>query len=452
MSVDPHPVNPCLLDYRADSGTTTHSLGIDFSGQLVRINGSSQAYGVVDWDGQVNDYDDASIEMPAADLAEVLLKVQLGENWATQSGRSRFTIDRQRISLGSDSLYSPGPAAAYLDEPRQALLLLDTHELAFSSGLDQARAGVRLPAPQIERAFLSALRQHPDYLKRLKQVGFERTVMGLLREAHSSDLRIETISERQGLWAVHSEVPGHGAMLLATRLGSDGTTDLQVVDRVNGIRDRRTVTKAVVVTQSFFSSSVTQEYGGLTERMELVDFDRLKGMLLDNGWTSREPGFLMCPLAERPPTSAFISFSHKTRLFAVWLYNRLQGWGYRCFLDQVDLKPGEVILPALKKALASVDSILLCCSKEALDSHWVQKEIEFAVEREQQEGRTLVIPLDLDDALERSENFSELKERLRVDFKDWSPAKPCNASLRKVRKALDERSGAQKAGQNKDPR
>jgi hypothetical protein len=450
MSMNVHPLTSCLLDYHSASGSVAHSLGIDFVGQTVRIRSMARVDGDIGPDAQVNDLDYADIEMPATDLAEALLKVQLGETWArqqrTQHEESRLTIGRGTITFGSDSLYSPGPARANLDEPRQALLLLDTHELAFGNDLDQARAGVRLPASQTDRAFLSALRQHPDYLDRLKQVGFQRTVMGLLREAHSSYLRIEAISGHDDLWAVHAGEPGRGTMLVAMRPGSEGTIDLQVVDRVNGVRDRRAATKAVIVTQSFFSSTVTREYGGLTERMELVDFDRLKGMLLDTGWTSQEPGFLVCPLAERPRCSTFISYSHKTRPFAVWLYNRLQSWHYRCFLDQVDMIPGEVILPALQKAVSAADSILLCCSREALESRWVQQEIKFAIEREQKESRTLLIPLDIDDALEKSQGFPELRDRLRVDFRAWTPTEPCNASLRKVRQALDQRSRGLGAG------
>ena len=63
-----------------------------------------------------------------------------------------------------------------------------------------------------------------------------------------------------------------------------------------------------------------------------------------------------------PFYSAFVSYSHADKKFALWLHQELEGRGVRCWLDEKNLKPGARILSAIGEAISSHDRILLCCS------------------------------------------------------------------------------------------
>src|SRR5205807_1312821 len=86
--------------------------------------------------------------------------------------------------------------------------------------------------------------------------------------------------------------------------------------------------------------------------------------------------------------------------FAGWLHQRLESRGVRCWLDEKNLVPGERILDAVGKAIASHERILLCCSRSSLESWWVQDEVRKAQELERKSKTDLrIIPILLDEYL-----------------------------------------------------
>jgi TIR domain/Restriction endonuclease len=397
---------------------------------------SSMVYG----DGQTNEYDWATVEMSTDAFIDGLTRVQLGEVWKQQE----MSFEQTSLSMGTRAHYSPGPACATLSEARRALLFLDAHDAAFST-LEQARTGTRLPARQFDKLFLESVRKHPQHVARMGTVGLERTVHALLQEAHLSEISVRPLAEGNGLWLVTAAGDERERMLLAVQPGASETLGLHVVDRINGVRDRNMITKAVIVTRSSFTHDVLHSYAGYQDRIELVDYDRLMGTLVDAGWTSHVPGFLTLPVANRPRRSVFISFSYANRDFAVWLYNRLHGWGFHCFLDDVDLRAGEVILSALQAAISGVDAVVLCCSQKALESLWVRAEIEYATSREKAEGNTIIIPLDMDGALARIDTIKgvpdymlALRSRLGINFQGWTAIKPYDTELEKLRRSIEQ--------------
>ncbi len=142
----------------------------------------------------------------------------------------------------------------------------------------------------------------------------------------------------------------------------------------------------------------------------------------------------MSPVRDKPRHKVFISYSWSEHDFAVWLYNRLHGWSYSCFLDRVDLLPGQVILSAVKQAIAGADAVLLCCSKNSLASPWLQAEIKHCLAREKAEDQTILVPIKLGDV-----RFAEEFERSTTGWPPTSPAGTAagDEALGKVRKAID---------------
>lgn len=127
--------------------------------------------------------------------------------------------------------------------------------------------------------------------------------------------------------------------------------------------------------------------------------------------------------------SCFISYSHADKIFARRLHDQLQGCGIRCWLDEHQLLPGDDIYERVDQGIKLWDKVLLCASKDALTSWWVDSEIDIAFKKEQklmkQRGKKVwaLIPLNLDGHLfsgEWERGFAgQVKNRLAADFTGW---------------------------------
>jgi len=267
-------------DHRGDSWNVhTESISLRIEGDKAHFSGCvydpvSMAYG----DGQTNEYDWADVEVSADQLIDGLSRVLSGQTWEQEQLR----FDTLGLIVGNSSLYSPGPARAVLSAERSALLFLDAHDAIFAT-LDQARTGIQMPARELDQIFLQALRTQPEHLSMLRQVGFERTVRALLQEAHLNEIHATPLAESQGLWLVTARGDERGQMLVSIESEPGQRVGLQLVDRVNGMRDRKRADKAVILTRSSFTDDVVHDYAGRQDRIQLVDYDRLLGTLTDAG-------------------------------------------------------------------------------------------------------------------------------------------------------------------------
>lgn len=397
--------------------------------------------------GDYNEYGGGDLRLDAQEFAEALLTVRENRPWSKETFRlswdrggsssarplrsprpslmSRYR--RRRLPAGTlsmrigGSIYS-SPASATLGQYRVDVLLLDAYEAAFCEP-KQARSGMQLPAERLDSAFLDTLRANPQHLSQLKTVGLERTILGLMNEVGGGAIRLERLDPDGSMLLARPSGGSRGAMLLYVERSGSNSVNIDMVDRINGVRDRHSVTKAAVITRSHFSADTEKAYEGMSHRMELVDYDRLRGVLTDSGWTAHSPGFLTLPVADRPPHAVFISYSWQQRGFAQWLYNKLHGWQYNCFLDNVNIAAGDVILSSVQKALAGADAVVLCCSEAALSSQWVQIEIEACLAREKHTGKKILLPVRLDDSRFEGE-LAVLNDRLILDFRDWDKRGP----------------------------
>ncbi len=147
--------------------------------------------------------------------------------------------------------------------------------------------------------------------------------------------------------------------------------------------------------------------------------------------------------------SCFISYSHEDKSFARRLYADLQARGIRCWLDEKDLRPGDVMIDAITDAIRLRDKVLVCCSLASLTSGWVDQELAAAFEIERREGKKIIIPLDLDGYLFdgwKSGKAPLVRERVAADFKGWqSDHAKYEEQFERVVKALRTGEGGREA-------
>lgn len=134
--------------------------------------------------------------------------------------------------------------------------------------------------------------------------------------------------------------------------------------------------------------------------------------------------------------SCFISYSHQDKTFALRVYETLQDNGIRCWLDEKEILPGDPWREEIYKGISLWDKMLVCCSVNSLrDSQWVDKEVQIALEKEEQIAtqrkqagqpykRILaLLPLDLDgylfDDACQGATPTELRGRQAARFCGW---------------------------------
>jgi TIR domain-containing protein len=167
------------------------------------------------------------------------------------------------------------------------------------------------------------------------------------------------------------------------------------------------------------------------------------------GGTPEEANFYSC----------FISYSHSDRTFARSIHDVLTEHGIHCWLDEHQILPGDDIYDMVDQGINQWDKILLCCSQNSLNSPWVDRELDKALQKEEklwhERGRKVfaIIPLDLDGFLFEwnSGKSSMLKSRLAADFKGWqNDSAKFEGQLNKIVRSLRTDEGARvKASESK---
>ena len=120
--------------------------------------------------------------------------------------------------------------------------------------------------------------------------------------------------------------------------------------------------------------------------------------------------------------SCFISYSSQDDALAQRLHADLQDKGVRCWFAPEDLKIGDEFRSVIDASIQVYDRLLLILSKYSVKSRWVQKEVETAFEKEGQEGRIVLFPVRIDEAVMQSTLgwAADIRRQRHIgDFRQW---------------------------------
>jgi hypothetical protein len=124
--------------------------------------------------------------------------------------------------------------------------------------------------------------------------------------------------------------------------------------------------------------------------------------------------------------SCFISYSNRNEdiTFAERLYADLQSNGVDCWFAPQDLKIGDRFRVTIDESIRIHDKLLLILSKDSVESPWVEKEVETAMESEREQGRGSVVlfPITLDDAIfnEKTGWAGDIQRARHIgNFREW---------------------------------
>jgi tetratricopeptide (TPR) repeat protein len=93
----------------------------------------------------------------------------------------------------------------------------------------------------------------------------------------------------------------------------------------------------------------------------------------------------------------FISYRSTDRSWAKDLVTRLEGVGFKVFLDQQELMPGDQLANRLQGALAYSKAAVVLMSRGWIESAWCQEEANALLHRAVQEPTFRVVPIRIDD-------------------------------------------------------
>ncbi|MEO1437774.1 MAG: toll/interleukin-1 receptor domain-containing protein [Bacteroidota bacterium] len=145
--------------------------------------------------------------------------------------------------------------------------------------------------------------------------------------------------------------------------------------------------------------------------------------------------------------SSFLSHSKANVEFAEKLYYALQKKGVRVWYDEKQMKPGDKIHRAIVDGINTYDKMILVCSKESLNSWWVETEFENIMNKEwqyQKDNETfqsLLIPITIDVAVFNGNCPKHLETKIQSykigDFRNWQDETAFNEALNKLVAALN---------------
>ena len=120
--------------------------------------------------------------------------------------------------------------------------------------------------------------------------------------------------------------------------------------------------------------------------------------------------------------SCFISFSGNDRNFIEKIGEDLQREGVRCWYAPEELKMGDAIRQQVDQLIRVQDKLLVVLSKFSVESPWIQKEVEAAIEQERNCKRKVLFPVRLDNGLMDAEKdwLEGLQKTHHIyDFTAW---------------------------------
>ena len=111
--------------------------------------------------------------------------------------------------------------------------------------------------------------------------------------------------------------------------------------------------------------------------------------------------------------NVFFSYSHKDKAFVKRLVSDLKEVGVRVWIDEAEIKLGESLIDKIRAAIDRMEFVVAILSESSVNSPWVRKELDIAMNQEIEGRRIKVLPLMIGDV----ELPGFLKGKLYGDFR-----------------------------------
>ena len=142
---------------------------------------------------------------------------------------------------------------------------------------------------------------------------------------------------------------------------------------------------------------------------------------------------VLCPLQAKTPVTDY------DKKFAKRLSTNLQDQGVRCWFAPHDLPPGRrPIVRGIEEAILLHKKLLLILSNHAINSNWVQQEVEAALYKKVTTGQEILFPIRLDNTVLQSDTSwaKRLRHRHIADFTSYNDERGYHQAFRDLLRHL----------------
>ncbi|HHT9105618.1 MAG TPA: toll/interleukin-1 receptor domain-containing protein [Candidatus Wujingus californicus] len=110
--------------------------------------------------------------------------------------------------------------------------------------------------------------------------------------------------------------------------------------------------------------------------------------------------------------SIFLSHSSKDKFFVRTLADHLRSYGIKIWLDEAEINIGDSLTEKIGEAIENTDYVGVVLSHNSINSEWVQRELQIALQKEIKGKKVVVLPI----LIETVEIPPFLKDKLYADF------------------------------------
>ena len=111
-------------------------------------------------------------------------------------------------------------------------------------------------------------------------------------------------------------------------------------------------------------------------------------------------------------SSIFLSHNSQDKPFVRKLAKDLRSQGFYVWVDEAEIKLGDSLIEKIRDGLDRVEYVGVVLSNNSINSQWVKKEIDIAMNKEIENKKVTVLPL----MLEKVDLPYFLKGKLYADF------------------------------------
>jgi hypothetical protein len=133
--------------------------------------------------------------------------------------------------------------------------------------------------------------------------------------------------------------------------------------------------------------------------------------------------------AQRIESSVFLSHSHADNAFARRLANDLKDAGARVWIDEAEIQVGDSLIERIRDGIDAMDYLAVILSPDSVESEWVRREVEIAMNQEIEGKKVKVLPI----LYKRCNLPGFLKGKFYADFTDQTNY---NSALERLRQGL----------------
>jgi len=149
-----------------------------------------------------------------------------------------------------------------------------------------------------------------------------------------------------------------------------------------------------------FWNYIKQQFGRYRERREFL-------------WNEFKPLLEMIEMGGKDTSkSIFLSHSSKDKFFVRTLADHLRSYDIRVWIDEAEINIGDSLTDKIGRAIEVTDYVGVVLSHNSINSEWVQRELQIALQKEIKGKKVVVLPI----LIETVELPPFLKDKLYADF------------------------------------